>query len=223
MASTPTTVVFYDSEGTGLPQTTNVPKFTEICFLAVSREELLRTYVAPRVVNKLNLCFNPQKPLNPSAVQVSGLTNDALEHCPTFKEQVPILMHFLKLLPQPVMLVAHNGRRYDFPLLARYLEDAGVKQSDLENIECADSVKVFQEMLPMRRLVLDEMHKQICGGGSLPSTGGTHSAETDSIKLMDIVRKKDPERFIRLCTEKAETLNSYTRPAAFNNMFTKKN
>ncbi|GFS17496.1 three-prime repair exonuclease 1 [Elysia marginata] len=214
---TPQTLVFYDSEGTDLPAPTNIPKFTEICFLAVSRKDLLQLHGTPRVLNKISLCFNPEKPINPSATEVSGLTNAALQHSPTFQEQVPMLMHFLQHLPQPVLLVAHNGMRYDFPLLARYLKDAGVKVTDLEDIMCADSVPAFQRMLSRCRLRLDEMYRRLFGG-----VAGKHTAEDDCQKLMEIVGRLDPERFVRLCQEQAQPLNFYNRPSEFNVMFARR-
>ncbi|KAK3744841.1 hypothetical protein RRG08_050780 [Elysia crispata] len=214
----PQTIVFFDVEGTGLPLPTNIPKLTELCFLAVSREDLVRRLVTPRVMNKLTLSFNPGKPLNDSAVEVSGLTNADLQNSPTFEEQVPILTLFLKHLPQPVCLVAHNGARYDFPLLARQLEDAGVNISNLENISCVDTIPIFQVMMPMRRYRLDEMYRQICGTSFSQKK---HSAEDDCVKLMEIIRKKDSESFVKLCEKTSQPLHFFALPEQFKNMFRK--
>ncbi|RUS83262.1 hypothetical protein EGW08_008985 [Elysia chlorotica] len=223
MASTtnePQTIVFFDVEGTGLPFPTNIPKFTELCFLAVSPEDLVKhPSKTPRVINKLSLCFNPEKSLNQSAVEVSGLTYADLQECPTFNEQVPILTHFLEHLPQPVCLVAHNGARYDFPLLAKHLEDAGVDTEQLTTLSCVDTIPIFQALIPRRRYRLDEMHEQIC---KPPNNNKQHTAESDCKKLMEIIQAKCATRFVELCQSSQKPLHFFTRPAQFANMFAKK-
>ena len=72
MASQAKTFVFFDTESTGLPNQANPPKITELSFLAVSKGELNGESTELRVINKLTLCFNPEKEITPTAADVSG-------------------------------------------------------------------------------------------------------------------------------------------------------
>lgn len=65
--------VFFDIETTGLPyQEYNKTRITELCFVAVQSEHL-SLGVYPRVQNKLALCFNPHKFINPQATEITGI------------------------------------------------------------------------------------------------------------------------------------------------------
>ena len=49
---------------------------------------------------------------------MTGLTNELLEHQPRFSSKtVQLIATFLTNLTQPCCLIAHNGFKYDFPLL----------------------------------------------------------------------------------------------------------
>lgn len=78
MAAKPTkyfikTFIFFDIETTGLPSTENrKTKITELCLNAVRSEHVeMGTY--PRIQNKLTLCFNPQKLIQPIAAEITGI------------------------------------------------------------------------------------------------------------------------------------------------------
>lgn len=62
------TLVFFDLEATGLTR----PRITELSMMSVQREDLLRTVGTPRVVNKVTLCVNPQKCMEPEACKITG-------------------------------------------------------------------------------------------------------------------------------------------------------
>ena len=66
------TLVFLDFEATGLLGNGQRPKITELCLLAVQREDLLADTSFPRVVNKLTLCLNPKKPIQFMSSQITG-------------------------------------------------------------------------------------------------------------------------------------------------------
>ncbi|KAK3762275.1 hypothetical protein RRG08_037925 [Elysia crispata] len=204
----PQTFVFYDTEGTGLPMEGDLPKFTELSFLAVSRKELTERDKSPRILNKLTLTFNPKKQLTSSAKTLSGLTNELLESSATFSEQVPMVISFLKGLPQPVCLVAHSGNKFDFPLLVRHLEDAGRSVQDLPSVVCADSFPAFKALHPMRSYKLGNIYKQVCGG----HLQGLHSAENDCKMLKDIVHTMGSDTLIRWFSVKAKPLSFFKCP-----------
>lgn len=139
------TLVFLDFEATGLLGPAQRPRITELCLLAVHREDLSSGTSFPRVVNKLTLCLNPKKPIQMVSSQITGLYNDNLERQKGFSEDTVTLINgFLSLLEQPVCLIAHYGNGYDFPLLKAELNR--VNQSLRRNIYCADSIEVFRSL-----------------------------------------------------------------------------
>ena len=74
--------------------------------------------ILPRVGNTLKLCFNPGALIPDHVTDITGLSNDLLENQNRFNSQtVNLLKLFLENLPQPICLIAHNGARYDYPLL----------------------------------------------------------------------------------------------------------
>lgn len=67
-----TTLAFLDLEATGLLGPSQRPRITELCLLAVHREDILAGTSFPRVLNKLTLCFNPKKPVQMMSSQLTG-------------------------------------------------------------------------------------------------------------------------------------------------------
>lgn len=66
------TFVFLDLETTGLPHLeNNRTRITELCLAAIESTHLSMG-VYPRVQNKLNLCFNPQKAIQSQATLITG-------------------------------------------------------------------------------------------------------------------------------------------------------
>ncbi|XP_063698373.1 uncharacterized protein LOC134829280 [Culicoides brevitarsis] len=139
---------FFDIETTGLPsEEGNRTKITEISIVACSVEHFLSTKSPkiPRVLHKLTLCVNPCKRISYKSEEITGLSNDLLEHERKFdKETAETLKNFLSHLQSPCALVAHNGFNFDFPILKRMLElnDANLGDSLL----AADSLHVFREI-----------------------------------------------------------------------------
>lgn len=138
-------IVFLDFEATGLLGPAQHPRITELCLLAVHRDDLYMGTSFPRVVNKLTLCLNPKKPIQMMSSQITGLYNDNLERQRDFSDDtVSLINGFLSHLEQPVCLVAHYGNGYDFPLLKAELNR--IKQSLRNNIYCVDSLEVFRTL-----------------------------------------------------------------------------
>ncbi|CAO1362824.1 unnamed protein product [Diamesa serratosioi] len=142
------TIVFFDLETSGLPDLEFYrTKITEISLVACSVDHLLSTFKesVPRVLHKLTLCFNPYKRIQLEASSITGLTNELLEQDNKFDTNAMTMIEcFINKLQQPVCLIAHNGNKFDFPLLK--------KQYDLlnghfpENLRCCDSLLVFQQL-----------------------------------------------------------------------------
>ncbi|XP_065574597.1 uncharacterized protein LOC136036359 [Artemia franciscana] len=132
------TFVFFDLETTGLRDPVRI---TEVCFVAVTRDILmdrikkfeevkatnapshkLLEVANPRVLSKLSVCMNPLKNIDIKAVEMTGLSNIELEHLspfdgPTFNA----IYQFLNQFERPFCPIAHNGDRFDFPILKGHL------------------------------------------------------------------------------------------------------
>lgn len=139
------TFAFFDLETTGLPDIQfNKTKITELTIIGVSVAHFLE-HDFPRVQHKLKLCFNPFKRIDLKAEEVTGLSNELLEHESKLdKNTMNLLECFLYQLQQPVCLIAHNGKRFDFPLLKKQLE---VHQGTFPaSLKCCDSLPVFKKV-----------------------------------------------------------------------------
>lgn len=100
----------------------------------------------PRVLHKLSLCFNPFKRIQLKSTEITGLSNDMLEFEEKFNEDtIKIIELFLKKLgkPQQICLIAHNGLKFDFPLLKKAF-DKHNKQLNQDLFLC-DSLEIFQK------------------------------------------------------------------------------
>jgi len=147
------TFAFFDLEATGLPGAGT--RITELSVVAVTRDDLeqlhrdvgrynanrmgdMESILLPRVVNKLTLCVYPWTTIPLHVEHITGLSNDKLEKQARFDSNlVTSLASFLTRLHPPVCLVAHNGVKFDFPLLQAELFKAN--GSLLDGLLCCDS------------------------------------------------------------------------------------
>jgi three prime repair exonuclease-1 len=149
------TLAFIDLETTGLPQLEfNRTKITQLSILACSAEhikELSSKHDIPRVTYKLTLCFNPYKLIKLNVMEITGLSNELLEHERKFDENAAdLIITFLNHLQQPVLLVAHNGARFDYPILKKHFN--ALNKSLPESVKCCDSLEIFRK--------IDEIYEQ---------------------------------------------------------------
>ncbi|XP_006873698.1 PREDICTED: three prime repair exonuclease 1 [Chrysochloris asiatica] len=191
------TLIFLDLEATGLPF--SQPKITELCLLAIHRctlEKLLTPQgppPLPRIVDKLSLCVAPGKPCSPAASNITGLNTAALvangRGC--FNANLANLLRaFLQRQPQPWCLVAHNGDRYDFPLLQAELTALDLA-SALDDTFCVDSITALKaleranspcECGPRKSYSLGSIYTRLYG----QSPPDSHTAEGDVLALVGI-------------------------------------
>ncbi|XP_004676264.1 PREDICTED: three-prime repair exonuclease 1 [Condylura cristata] len=195
------TLIFLDLEATGLPF--SQPKVTELCLLAVHRCALESPStpqrppptvpLPPRVVDKLSLCVAPGKNCSPAASEITGLNTAMLvahgrQHFNA--DLVNMLQAFLQRQPQPWCLVAHNGNRYDFPLLQAELAFLGLT-SALDGAFCVDSIAALKalekagspsEHSPRKSYSLSSIYTRLYGQAPPDS----HTAEGDVLALLSI-------------------------------------
>lgn len=147
MGSKIKTFAFFDTETTGLPDLEYFKtKITELSIVAFSVDHFMDPRLKlPRVQHKLTMCFNPWKRIDLKASEITGLTNDLLEHEKKFdKNAMNVLESFLFHLQQPVCLIAHNGINFDFPLLKKQYDQ--LKGSFPFTIKCCDSLQIFKKI-----------------------------------------------------------------------------
>ncbi|THD23604.1 Three prime repair exonuclease [Fasciola hepatica] len=151
------TIVFFDLETTGLPRCGFKPEITELCMLAVSRFALEQTDASLRVQNKLTICCRPRGDIQRQAASISGLDKNNLFHQKEFDSTaVELIQAFISRLDPPICVVAHNGNRFDFPLLRTEL--ASVRGCEVKLFDhtgspilCADSVHLFRDLADLLR------------------------------------------------------------------------
>ena len=148
----------------------------------------------PRVINNLNLCFNPGALIPDKVSELTGLNNELLKQQSRFSQSTGIVLKsFLDHLTPPVCLVAHNGDRYDYPLLKAELECVG--HDDLgPDVHVVDSLqslrKIFDEPEVKKKLNFDKpnsfslpkLHEHIFG--NKPKT--SHGSEVDVMALIRV-------------------------------------
>ncbi|KAB0796836.1 hypothetical protein PPYR_10897 [Photinus pyralis] len=156
------TFIFLDCETTGLPfQESNKTRITELCFVAVQSDHI-SLGVFPRIQNKLNFCFNPRKFISTEASRITGLTNELLEHQTEFDVSCfSVMREFLNANRKPICLVAHNGNKFDYPILKAEIYKTGNEMAS--DVLCIDSLVAFRNLHEnsMKRTALPEPVSQV--------------------------------------------------------------
>jgi three prime repair exonuclease-1 len=162
------TLAFLDLETTGLPsEEFNKTKITQLSIVACSLEHLqeLGKNDIPRVTHKLSLCFNPYKMIRMQASAVTGLTNELLEHERKFDANAAdLICRFFAHLQQPVLLVAHNGFRFDYPIFKKHFVALDKSLPDSTTL-CCDSLEIFRKIDE----IYEENSKTLINGYKLTS------------------------------------------------------
>ena len=188
------TYAFLDLETTGLPtQESNLTQITELCIIACSTEHLKNNQ--SRVLHKLSVCFNPQRIISKVSGDMTGLSNELLKNDNTFNKNTADLINtFLLQLQGPVCFVAHNGTKFDYPLLKTHLEKVDTHLP--HSIWCCDSLTIFKITTPsLKKYSLAEIYKTNFGC----DPPNAHNAEADVINLMNCVIRDS--KFVEAASE----------------------
>lgn len=192
------TFVFIDLETTGLD--TDTDNIIEICACAVNVQDLAYFDTAgnevdlkkiiPRLVDQINLMVLPLCDISVAAAEIHGIKREELllrnKQCFTINT-ARLMENFFLQLKEPICLVAHNGFKFDYPMLLSHLNRTKTDHSIWSRIYCTDSLIVLREQFPNQshRLtyVYNTLARQVKG-----SICQSHSAEGDVLRLMVITR-----------------------------------
>lgn len=76
--------------------------------------------------------INPQRPIDPGAYAVHGISYEDVSMCPTWDEVAPKVV---KLMGACDVVVAHNGDGFDLPFIAAELLRIGQPIPDVESVD----------------------------------------------------------------------------------------
>lgn len=117
-------LLFFDIESTGL----NIPEdsIIELSFVKIfpGGEERIKTWK----IKPWDYIGNRQRPINPEASKVNGITDDMLVDCPTFFDVAEEVAGWL----QDSDLSGFNAAKFDLPMLAEEFERAKMAGKDLK-------------------------------------------------------------------------------------------
>lgn len=171
-------LLFFDIESTGL----NIPNdsIIELSFVKVfpdGKEEVKTWKIKPWDYEK-----QCQRPIDPSASKVNGITDDMLVDCPTFYEVAEEVADWLK----DSDLAGFNSTKFDLPMLAEEFERvelAGKKLNvDLHSPKMVDVQNIYHTMEPRN---LKAAYRFYCGGEDFDNA---HTAEADTLATYAVLK-----------------------------------
>lgn len=115
----------------------------------------------------------------------TGLDNYMLEYDNVFNENVArMIINFLNHLQQPVCIVAHNGDRFDFPILMKELKRLNIELPS--TVKCLDSLPIFRN-IDYFQIVQDENISpddvKPIKNDALPSTSTSSTSTSIAIEI----------------------------------------
>ena len=191
-------LLFFDIESTGL----NIPNdsIIELSFVKVfpdGKEEVKTWKIKPWDYEK-----QCQRPIDPSASKVNGITDDMLVDCPTFYEVADEVADWLK----DSDLAGFNSTKFDLPMLAEEFERvelAGKKLNvDLHSPKMVDVQNIYHTMEPRN---LKAAYRFYCGGEDFDNA---HTAEADTLATYAVL-KGQLDKYGDALKNDANTLSSF--------------
>ena len=183
-------LLFFDIESTGL----NIPadSIVELSFVKVfpDGEERVKTWR----IKPWDYELNRQRPMNPDASKVNGITDDMLTGCPTFFEISVEVAEWLR----DSDLAGFNSAKFDLPMLAEEFERVKLAgkdlQVDLHSPLMVDVQNIFHAMEPRN---LRAAYRFYCGGEDFENA---HSAEADTLATYEVLkaqldRYQEPDKY----------------------------
>ncbi|MBO4454842.1 MAG: 3'-5' exonuclease [Bacteroidales bacterium] len=171
-------LLFFDIESTGLDIPTN--SIIELSFVKVfpGGEERIKTWkIKPWDYEK-----QCQRPIEPAASEVNGVTDDMLVDCPTFYELSDEIASWL----EDSDLAGFNSQKFDLPMLAEEFERVALTGKklnvDLHAPRMVDVQNIFHAMEPRN---LKAAYRFYCGGEDFDNA---HTAEADTVATYKVLK-----------------------------------
>ena len=172
-------LLFFDIESTGLSIPTD--SIIELSFVKVfpGGESRIKTWKI-KPWDYVNKC---QKPINPEASKVNGVTDDMLTGCPRFFEVVDEVVDWLK----DSDLAGFNSAKFDLPMLAEEIERVRKFVFPKINIYLHETVMVDVQNIyhAMEPRNLKAAYRFYCGGGDFENA---HTAEADTLATYEVLK-----------------------------------
>ncbi len=191
-------LLFFDIESTGLSIPVN--SIIELSFVKVfpGGEERIKTWkIKPWDYEK-----QCQRPIEPEASKVNGVTDDMVRDCPTFYELAEEIASWLK----DSDLAGFNSLKFDLPMLAEEFERVALAGKrldvDLHGPRMVDVQNIFHTLEPRN---LKAAYRFYCGGDDFENA---HTAEADTIATYKVL-KAQLDRYPDQLKNDVEQLSSF--------------
>ena len=171
-------LLFFDIESTGLSIPVN--SIIELSFVKVfpGGEERIKTWK----IKPWDYERRCQRPIEPAASAVNGVTDDMLVDCPTFFELAEEIASWLK----DSDLAGFNSLKFDLPMLAEEFERAALAGKkldvDLHSPRMVDVQNIYHAMEPRN---LRAAYRFYCGGDDFENA---HTAEADTVATYKVLQ-----------------------------------
>lgn len=191
-------LLFFDIESTGL----NIPEdsIVELSFIKVKPDG--SDEVSTWRIKPWDYVRNCQRPMNPDASKVNGITDDMLVDCPTFFDLADEIAETLR----DCDLSGFNSLKFDLPMLAEEFERVKMAGKDLKvdlhTPRMVDVQNIFHAMEPRN---LRAAYRFYCGGVDFDNA---HSAEADTRATYEVL-KAQLDRYPEQLKNDVEQLSSF--------------
>lgn len=171
-------LLFFDIESTGLDIPVN--SIIELSFVKVfpGGEQRVKTWK----IKPWDYIQRRQRPIEPAASAVNGITDDMLTDCPTFFELAEEIASWL----EDSDLAGFNSFKFDLPMLAEEFERAALAGKklnvDLHAPRMVDVQNIFHVMEPRN---LKAAYRFYCGGEDFENA---HTAEADTLATLAVLK-----------------------------------
>lgn len=196
-------LLFFDIESTGL----NIPSdsIIELSFVKIlpGGEQRIKTWKI-KPWDYLKQC---QRPIDPQASKVNGVTDDMLVDCPTFFEVADEVASWLV----DSDLAGFNSAKFDLPMLAEEFERVKLAGKDLNvdlhSPKMVDVQNIYHAMEPRN---LKAAYRFYCGGEDFENA---HTAEADTLATYEVL-KGQLDRYPDVLKNDVASLASYANKRA---------
>ena len=196
-------LLFFDIESTGL----NIPSdsIIELSFVKILPGGEQR--IKPWKIKPWDYVKQCQRPIDPQASKVNGVTDDMLVDCPTFFEVADEVASWLV----DSDLAGFNSAKFDLPMLAEEFERVKLAGKDLNvdlhSPKMVDVQNIYHAMEPRN---LKAAYRFYCGGEDFENA---HTAEADTIATYEVL-KGQLDRYPDVLKNDVASLASYANKRA---------